>query len=274
MATEKVLITVKTYPNLSSKYEEIVCTAGLLEDGSWIRIYPVPLRKLDYKQQYQKYDWIEINLVERKDDFRPESYRPYSVDTPVKVVGHIDTSGNWRVRKEIVLQNVHYGFSGLIQQAKDEKIRTSLATYKPREILDFIAEETEREWDKANIEKLKALQAQGDLFEEHPKPSFEVVKKLPYKFKYIFKDDSGKKRSMMIEDWETGALFWRQLTKHKGDEAKAVGDVRWRYLNDFARTKDLFFFLGTTLSNHNRARNPFIIIGTFTPKIELQSELF
>ena len=46
MAVERVLVTVKTYPCLSQKYDELVCTAGLREDGSWIRIYPVPFRKL------------------------------------------------------------------------------------------------------------------------------------------------------------------------------------------------------------------------------------
>ena len=53
MALTKVLVTVKTYPTLSDKYDELVCTAGLREDGSWIRIYPVPFRKLDYQNRYQ-----------------------------------------------------------------------------------------------------------------------------------------------------------------------------------------------------------------------------
>jgi hypothetical protein len=65
MALTKVLIAVKTYPTLSSKYDELVCTAGFLEDGSWVRIYPIPFRKLEYDKQYSKYDWVEIDL-ERK----------------------------------------------------------------------------------------------------------------------------------------------------------------------------------------------------------------
>ncbi len=35
MALTKVLITVKTYPTLSPKYEELVCTAGFREDGTY-----------------------------------------------------------------------------------------------------------------------------------------------------------------------------------------------------------------------------------------------
>ncbi|MYF20247.1 MAG: hypothetical protein F4218_06430 [Synechococcus sp. SB0677_bin_5] len=32
---------VKTYPTLSQKYGETVCTAGVREDGSWMRLYPL-----------------------------------------------------------------------------------------------------------------------------------------------------------------------------------------------------------------------------------------
>lgn len=95
MALTKVLITVKTYPALSEKYEELVCTAGFREDGTWIRIYPVPFRKLDYETQYKKWQWIEVDLVKNDSDFRPESYRPYSEDTPIKILDSVGTSNSW-----------------------------------------------------------------------------------------------------------------------------------------------------------------------------------
>ncbi len=78
----------------------------------------------------------------------------------------------------------------------------------------------------------------------------------------------------MIEDWEIGQLFWKCLAKHEGNEGKAIADVRTKYFDDFARTKDLHFFLGTTQQYHNVAPNPFIIIGTFHPKRETQTKLF
>ena len=49
MALTRVLITVKTYPTISTKYDELVCTAGFREDGTWIRVYPIPFRKKSYK---------------------------------------------------------------------------------------------------------------------------------------------------------------------------------------------------------------------------------
>ena len=69
MAKTKVLITVKTYPAISGKYEELVCTAGFTEEGNWIRIYPIQFRKKSFDEQYKKYDWIEIDLVKNKSAF-------------------------------------------------------------------------------------------------------------------------------------------------------------------------------------------------------------
>jgi hypothetical protein len=270
MALTRVLITVKTYPTLSAKYDELVCTAGFKEDGAWIRLYPVSFRKKLYNEQYKKYDWIEVDLVKNTSDFRPESFRPKSLDAEIKVVGHIDTGNNWAKRKKICLGKIYYNLTELIAEAKNKDICTSLAVYKPTTILDFTAELVDREWDKDKLAKLNQL----NLFETNKDGKFEVVQKLPYKFKFHFKDFQGIESSMMIEDWETGQLYWNCLARHKGDEKKAIEDVRTKYFNDFAKTKDLYFFLGTTKAHHHISLNPFIIIGTFHPKIELQTKLF
>ena len=270
MAKTKVLITVKTYPTLSAKYDELVCTAGFREDGAWIRIYPLPFRKKAYHEQYRKYDWIELDLVKNESDFRPESYRPYSHDGEINIVGHIDTSSNWAERKKLCLGKIYYNLSELIAEAKDRNICTSLAVFKPTKIVDFTAELVERKWDKDKLARLTQL----NLFETNKEGKFEVVQKLPYKFKFIFHDNRGTESKLMIEDWEIGQLFWNCLARHEGDEQKAIADVRKKYFDDFAKTKDLHFFLGTTQLHHYVSLNPFIIIGTFHPKIELQTKLF
>ncbi|MGP8214244.1 MAG: hypothetical protein ACLQQ4_01640 [Bacteroidia bacterium] len=271
MALTKVLITVKTYPTISEKYDELVCTAGFREDGTWIRVYPVPFRKRSYNEQYKKYDWIELDLVKNTSDFRPESYRPSSHDKEIKIVGHIDTKNNWAERKQLALGKIYYNLSELIAEAHDKKICTSLAVFKPTQILEFKAEAVEREWDKDKIAALR----QCNLFEATTgNGKFEVVKKLPYKFTYLLTDNQGKESRMMIEDWEIGQLYWNCLANHEGDEGKAVADVRKKYFDDFAKTKDLHLFLGTVKVHHYVSRNPFMIIGTFHPKIELQTSLF
>ena len=91
----------------------------------------------------------------------------------------------------------------------------------------------QKDWDKKKIEQLKANRDQTNLF-EHPEDPFEVVQKLPYKFSFIFEDDEGKQSKLMIEDWETGQLFWKCLAKHESNEAKAIQDVKNKYFEDFA----------------------------------------
>lgn len=272
MPLTKVLITVKTYPTLSVKYDELVCTAGLLEDGTWIRIYPIQFRKKSYDEQFRKYEWIEIDLVKNTNDFRKESHRPVSHDTPITISGNLDTKNNWQLRKEIVNKSrIYHDLNELIGEAKDKMVMTSLATFKPTEILDFTIEEVDPNWDKNKLEVLKyerrsLFSQEGDLF--------KVVKKLPYKFSYVLRDCNGKKSKMMIEDWEIGQLYWNCLKKHGGDTEKALDDVRNKYLDEFVKTKDLLLFLGTSQRHHLRSKNPFMIIGVFYPKKELQGSLF
>lgn len=191
MALTKVLITVKTYPTLSAKYDELVCTAGFKEDGTWMRLYPVPFRKKSYNEQYKKYDWIEVDLVKNSKDFRPESFRPHSLDTEIKVVGHIDTTHNWEERKGICLGKIYYNLTELIAEAKNKDICTSIAVFKPTQILDFTAEPVDREWDKNKLARLNQL----NIFDTDKEERFKVVQKLPYKFKYHFKDNSGDGKS-------------------------------------------------------------------------------
>jgi hypothetical protein len=92
MAKKRILITVKTYPTLSKKYDELVCTAGFDEEGNWIRLYPIPFRKLDYQNRYKKYSWIELDMVKNTSDFRPESYRPTNIDD-IEIIGEIKADG-------------------------------------------------------------------------------------------------------------------------------------------------------------------------------------
>lgn len=269
MTLTKVLITVKTYPNLSKKYDELVCTAGLLEDGSWIRIYPIPFRKLDYDQQYKKYQWIEVDLEKNTSDYRLESYSIVNrLFTAIKPLEKIGTENNWQERKNLILKKkVYTNLTELITDAKSEKC-VSLATFKPSEIVEFVIEPDKKEYPQERIQAILNQRAQLSLFEE-PK-DFDLVRKLPYKFSYRFKDDEGRISKLMIEDWEIGQLFWKY-----DDESLALQKVREQYEQNFIQNKDLYFFFGTTRKNHpKRSKNPFIIIGVFYPKKELQQKLF
>jgi hypothetical protein len=237
-------------------------------------LYPIPFRKLDYENRYAKYQWIELETVKNASDPRPESYRPYNYDK-ILVKDKIGTGKDklWLERKKYALHKVYYDIEVLKKEAKNKNICTSLATFKPTKILDFKYEPVARQWDKSKLIKLEAKAKQYNLFQTSDNP-FKVVDKVPYKFSYVIEDVNGIRSTMMIEDWEMCQLFWNVLRRHKGDEEKACQDVKKKYYDDFALTKDLYLYLGTTRQFHFVAPNPFIIIGTFHPKKEYQGRLF
>ena len=273
MPKQKVLIAVTTYPLPSRSYDELVCTAGVLENGQWIRIYPVPLQFLkglrkDGKVESFKYNWIEVDLKKRTDDFRPESHSPVNGFQDLVVHGKIGTENNWAQRKRFCTSKVYTNLKTLFKDS-EAPTNLSLATFKPTEFIGFEVKEDEREWKREWKEQIKQLQF--SFGESDEVVQRKLIDKLPYKFYYKFKDDEGTNSRLMIEDWEIGALYWNCLRDCEGDEAKALAKVREKYETKFLKENDLYLFLGTTREWHTRrAPNPFVIIGVFYPKIETQ----
>jgi hypothetical protein len=265
---KRIYIVVKTYPTISEKYAELVCTAGVLEDGSWIRLYPMPFRKLDFDKKYPKYSWVELEVERNTSDFRPETYRP--TDLASIVVEPSPQHVDWNERRDIIFKNKKVYTN--LQELLDDKNanNTSLAIFKPTKILDLVVEETERDWNQEKLLALENLSNQMNIFKtaEEIKEEFKLVPKVPYRFSYRFVDDSGRESTMMIEDWEIGMLYANCKKRASGDEEIAIGKVHQKYFDIFSQ-KDLYFFLGTTKAWHNVSPNPFIIIGVFYPPVPL-----
>jgi len=160
---ERILITVKTYPTLSRKHGETVCTAGLRQDGSWLRIYPVPFRRLDEAEQYSKFDWLECDLIKARSDIRPESRSPTDVNQ-LRPVSRLDTADSWRERRQLVLKTakVYSSLQQLIAGAKANKL--SLAVFKPKAVNDFVWEKEEAEWDPEKLDEIRSHHNQMDMF--------------------------------------------------------------------------------------------------------------
>jgi len=265
----KLLITVTAYPLPSRSYDELVCTAGITENGEWVRIYPVPFKFLNFR----KYQWVDLSLYKRKNDFRPESYSPKNINLEdLKILESVDTSNYWSKRKEYCLSNVYHSLNKLIEDSKNPS-NISLATFKPTKILDLIIEKDTRDWKRV----WKQARKQFDLFKtekENTEAYDSMIKKIPYKFKYKFEDQEGVISTMMIEDWEIGALYWKCLNDAAGDEETALKKVKQKYFDIFTNKHEIYLFLGTTLQFHQRrARNPFVIIGVFYPLRDNQLKL-
>ena len=256
---KRVYILVKTYPTISNKYAELVCTAGVLENGSWIRLYPMPFRLLEDEQKFKKYTWIDVEVERNLADFRPESYRP---NLSSVFVYNNNSKVDWAERRKIVFNNnvIYTNLHKLIDESR-KKPPKSLAIFKPTKIIDFKINEIEREWNKEKIDSLYNESLQLNLFKtvEEVDKEFKVVRKLPYKFSYSFIDDEGTESTLMIEDWEIGMLYFNCLKRTNGDEKKATEAVKQKYFMDFVNKKDLYFFLGTTKANHYISKSLFRI---------------
>jgi len=273
MERQRILITVKTYPTLSRKYGETVCTAGIREDGTWVRLYPVPFRRLDEQQQYSKYDWLECELTRNTTDPRPETFRPMNPEQLVPV-DHIGTEGNWEQRRSLLIETakVYNRLDDLITEAKANE--TSLAIFKPSKVLSFTWEEEDREWDDKKLRQMRESYSQFELFEDNTwRKTFQVIPKMPFSFSYKFEDASGRLSELQVLDWEAGALYWNCLRGSNYDEQRALEKVRQKYFNEFTR-RDLHFFLGTTQQFHFVAPNPLVIIGVLPIPYEAQRRLF
>lgn len=267
----KILITVMTYPSLSTKYFETVCTAGFREDGTWIRIFPVPHRLLNAQQnkKYHKWQWIEVDLQKNSKDKRPESYHIVNIDT-LKVLDRFEPSGKplWGMRYDYVRKGklIYKDMGRLIDLAHSNDL--SLAVLKPKEILDVTVERIDIQPMQAKRKELekefKERQKQLELFPDQVDYAynFKFAETIPYKFSYRFTTEDGKERKLLIEDWEIGMLYRNCMTQDK-DEKVACEKVRKKYL-DFAK-RDLLFFVGTHFRWHMlKSPDPFLIIGVFS----------
>ena len=254
----KVLITVLTYPHPSKKHQEIVCAAGVTEDGKWIRLYPIDYRYRPEHQKFHKWQWIEVALGPRghSNDQRPESREP-DLST-LRLLGKpISARKGWFERRQIINQMPHHTVEQL--ETLHSMDRTSLGIVRPKRVLDLKATPADREWPA----KYQWLWKQGRLF-GWQKP----LAKLPFKFQYVFEcAGSDKTYTAMNEDWELGMLFIKERAK-KGEIA-AVQSVRQKFLDEICGDeKDTRFFMGT-----RHPYNQWLVIGTFWPPKQPQGLL-
>ena len=261
MARFRVLITVKTYPQPSRRYGEIVCTAGVREGGGLIRLYPIAFRQLPYDQQYRKYQWIEIDAEKNPRDPRPESHR-CDIASIVTVGEPLGTDDDWTERRRLVLPEAAQSMEEL--QERRQADGTSLGLVRPAAVTGLDVEPAEpRDWTPRQA----AVLQQGNLFG----PDLAPLRKIPYTFRYGFRCDDPRCRGhrTMIEDWELGALYLRMVAEH-GDEQVAIRRVREKFLDELCgRTKDTHFFVGNTLEY----QNAWLVLGVFWPPRTLQPTL-
>jgi hypothetical protein len=169
MERRKILIATKTYPSISRKYKETVCTAGILLDDrekplQWIRIYPIRFRDLEFERRYKRWWIVSAEIEQDTKDPRSESYR--IIDSSIETIRFVDTKNNWAERKSFVLPFESSSIAEIKAQGK------SLGIIKPTSIIKYFQKETDRDWKPHQ----QTIRDQLDLFE----PSVQLLEKIPY----------------------------------------------------------------------------------------------
>lgn len=233
---KKVLVTVKAYPEKSQKHGQVVCTAGLTEEGEWIRLYPVHFKLFSGKHKIKKYDWIEVECQKATEKLgRKESYKVR--DGSIKIVdrslseGKVKGKVNWPERNKYVLQNIAPSLEHL--QEKYNEDRTSLGLIKPKEVLDFY-KRGELQIYEDNKEFQQALFG----------TKMPVIEEIPHIFGYSFKCGgcSGGGHNIQCEDWELLESYrsWGKLYK----DVNILWDKLYqKYFTEMVE-KDFYFFMG------------------------------
>ena len=248
---EKVLITVRTYPNPARKGIEVSCTAGITESGEWRRLYPIPYRFLSFDKRFRKYQWIEAN-ARKGSDPRPESYN-VDIESIHICSEPLSTSNKWRDRKRI-LSPLEAPSLCHLQKAPKGSRKPSLGFFKPKSIGALtIEKEGSPDWTLEEHQKL----LQTDLFGKTPPHPLE---KIPYRFSYKFTCDEPNctGHQLMCTDWEIGEAYrkWRPSYGTRWEWA-----IRNRFETQMAIERDTHFFVGTLRSYPNT----WIIVGLFYP---------
>jgi hypothetical protein len=255
---KRVLITVRTYPVPATKGVEVSCTAGVTDDGKWIRLFPLPYRLLDDENKFKKYQWINVNLTKARNDPRPESYNP-QVDQ-IETGSILSAERHWAARWNVLRPLVNPSLCDL-QSDRDADGYPTLGLIKPN-IERLVIKPCSPDWSATQVNALR----QTSLFHKAP---VQELEKIPFDFSYEFRC---KKlfcpgHNMICTDWEMGESYRRWRGKYAdGWEAK----FRERYEAEMIEKNDTHFYVG----NLHQFPNAWIVIGLFYPPHEVTKDMF
>ena len=260
---EEILITVRAYPEPSTKYTETCCVAGVTLTGKPIRIFPVQARHLEDEKQFKKYDIIRAQVHKASSDARPESYRVEM--STIEIIGKVDTGKrrDWAERNRLVSPfRVASSIEELQARFREGKQRgsPSLALIRPKEVVKFeMVHKRATDWDDQHRAKL-AKPISGTI-DGRNRDTLEFI---PYSFRYWFRCDAPECSTVhkfSVLDWEVHQSYrsWRSAPKYSHDGG--YGAMMTKYSDEFIGKKDLQFYVGTVSSHPHQ----WTIIGLYYP---------
>jgi hypothetical protein len=250
---KELTVLVKTYPNLSKKYEELVCVAGIDSEGNWIRLYPVPYRDLRDNQKFRIFQKASVRCTKATNDPRPESHKvEYESIKLGEVYG--STGADLNTRRLVVSQGFVGSMCDLLEKQRADK--TSLGVIKPHELLDFIIEPVSgsEKWD----DEVKLRATQNSLFNPERFPLEEP--KYSFKYKYRCENEDCTTHTQSITSWEIQQAY-RSWRDEKGED-RALEMIREKWAGQmWQESKDTQFFVGSVRANPQG----FLVLGVFWP---------
>lgn len=262
----RLLIWGKTYPELSTKYLETVCTGGVFEDGSPVRIYPIPFRHLPKHYKFKKYQWITASVAKNLSDSRPETYRiePNSI-----VIGSTIPSNprnEWAARADFVFKDKLWQFESMdALHAANVSRGLSLGVVTPREILNVLEVDRPSEDARTFRERFKLLkdrtEQNQELFDETIPPSMLDLEYVPSRMKVVWRcSDPGCGEKQGHQPHEMQVLDWEMVELQRNQGATIACSTLAERLNlkEYATR----FFLGNML----RYPKSFTIVGIWYPR--------
>lgn len=247
----QILVWGKTYPELSARHRETVCTGGtFVETGRPVRLYPISLRYLDAHKQYSLYDIIEVPTAPSSKDTRPESRKV--TGSGLNIVRSVPTDGDWAARHRIVFMDTSWHFDCLdLLKAAHARDRTSLGLIPVRTFDAIEVEERPRKERDEHDAKLKKLKEQTEIFA----PATKHLDFLPWRFRVRWhcKASGCRGHHSLVLDWGLGELARRLGADAAVQKMEQIGDPV---------EHDLRFFMG----NYKAHPQHYGVVGLWYPK--------
>jgi hypothetical protein len=264
-----LLPVVKAYPALSRTYGEVSCIAGVqtTPDGPrWLRLYPVPFRALDDRQRFAKYQPMSLRAEAHSGDRRPETRRPDR--DSIRPTGPVlPTTNGWEARRSFIEPLMVNSMCDVFRSQRADG--TSLAVFRPKEVLDVVIERRDINADKADAARAWAAQPSllDEVGAEEQSHQLAALEQIPWTFKYRYRcDDRGCRGHLQtIIDWEIVELY-RNVREHDDWQDR----LRAKWLDQMCGAgRDTAFFVG----NQHLHPTAFLVLGVWWPPRQNQLSL-
>jgi hypothetical protein len=248
----EVLVTVKAYPSVSTKYGEAICVAGIRLDTpqpEWVRLFPVRFRDLPSEMQFRKYEVIKVRACKHSSDQRRETWRPDQ--DSFERVEFIEAGGQWLARRRHVEPLLGPSMCQLHRGRKGGGDGASLGMVRPAS-LRGIRVRLEAESSPGQLGTV----GQGSLLTSKT----QLVKPAhAFSYSYVCEEPGCKGHVQKIVDWELGESYrsWPQ----RGQELVDAIQAQWLDMM-CAEAREPLFFVG---DQHTRP-GQFLVLGTFYPE--------